>query len=105
MQSLAGDHPDDKQTQLDLADRHLSLGLVLIDAGDFKQALVSILAATEIQQKLLERFPQDREVLRDMGAITPRSATLMRTPAITRRHSNTAGSRLRQRRNFSGRNH
>lgn len=69
MQTLATDNSSDTELQATLADRHLLVGLALIDAGDFKQALQSDLTAMDIQQRLVAHDPLNRETLRAMAGI------------------------------------
>jgi non-specific serine/threonine protein kinase/serine/threonine-protein kinase len=69
IQSLATDNSGEKEIQLALADRHLVLGLALIDAGYFKPALQSDLQAMAIQQEVVARHPSDKEALRDLAGI------------------------------------
>jgi eukaryotic-like serine/threonine-protein kinase len=69
MQTLAADNSTDPELRATLADRHLLVGLALIDAGDFKQALQSDLIALDIQQGLVAHDPLNQEALRALAGI------------------------------------
>ena len=61
MQALENDKPGDRGIDAAVADRYLSLGTAMLDAGDFKGALANDLLGLAIQQQVVMRKPSDQE--------------------------------------------
>ena len=63
---LVADHPNDKTHKLQLAESHIQFGL-LLNSTKPQAALGEVERAVEIQTRLLESFPTDPIIQREMG--------------------------------------